>query len=375
MPSAKILCILPHATHPLFARRIEMLRAWGYQVEVMAFEGGSFYHGHSPGWPVTLLGRIQPRRYSRRIPTLARAIPQIRAGIRRNQLIYASSTDLALAAQLAGLGLGRPVILDIVDILELQVARSLAGRLMRSLDRFTVARCRLLTMTSAGYRHYYRDWLRTKTPCIALPEKIEAARRREAAAPALSGLPFRDRPTRIGCFSVIRDWWPMKIMEILSKTSPGRFEFLLVGPLSSKVRRQAFDDFLARNPEIEYRSGFRYPDDLPALYGSVDMVLASYPPEIPHGWSRSTRFYEACFFKKPLIARAGTGDGEEVEREGIGLVFHDRRPEDAARVLEAVTLERWQDWRANLATLPEQIYMQGDESEALARALEGLLHA
>jgi len=107
MPSAKILCILPHATHPLFARRIEMLRAWGYQVEVMAFEGGSFYHGHSPGWPVTLLGRIQPRRYSRRIPTLARAIPQIRAGIRRNQLIYASSTDLALAAQLAGLGPGR----------------------------------------------------------------------------------------------------------------------------------------------------------------------------------------------------------------------------------------------------------------------------
>jgi len=170
---------------------------------------------------------------------------------------------------------------------------------------------------------------------------------------------------------VIRDPWSLQFLECLSLSSKEGFEIVLAGAVSPKVR--GFDRFLARNPGIEYRGAYGYPDDVPELYGSVDMMLACYSPAIPYGWSRSCRYYESCLFQRPLIVRAGTGDADEVDRHQIGLVLSESRPDDAARELGAVTADDWVRWRTNMARLPRHVYSHNGEADELIAALNGLL--
>lgn len=350
-----------------------MLQRQGHHVEVMAFER-DFHHGRSPGWPVTTLGRIRHESYLRRLPALIRSVPKIRSGIRRNQLVYAFNADLAFTALISGLGLGKPIILDVQDIRAIQVARGLKGRMFRRLDKFIVDRCRLLILLTSRYRRYYRDWLNTNTPDIVIDQRVESSRitaHEEDESPAAPGVPLDGRPLRIGYFSVIRDPWSLQFLECLSVSSKERFEVVLAGAVSPKIR--GFERFLERNPAIEYKGRFRNPDDIPELYGSVDMILACYSPAVPDCWSQSARFYQSCLFRKPLIVRAGTGDADEVDRHQIGLVLSESRPEDAARELGAVTADDWVRWRTNMARLPRHVYSHTGEADELIAALNGLL--
>ncbi len=369
----RILCVLPNPTQPTTVGRVALLQRQGHQVEVMAFQRG-FDHGRSFNCPVTILGRIHHQDYLERIPVLLRAFPKIRAGIRRNQVVYVLNLDLTFMVIVSGWGLKRPVILDVLDITQIQVASGLKGRLVRAVEKFVVERCHLLMLQSPDYRRYYRDWLHTNTPDITSPGgRVEYARvvahRKDEATPA-AGIPFRDRPLKIGYFATMRDQWSLECLEYLAKSSKGRFEFLLAGAVSPTL--QGFDQFLERNPDIQYKGPFRHSEDISELYGSVDMILACFPPKMPFGWSRSCRSYEACLFQKPLIVRAGTGDSKEVERYQSGLIIGEHNPEDAAAEIRDITADDWLRWRTNMAALPLDFYSYTDTSNGLIRALNDL---
>ena len=102
------------------------------------------------------------------------------------------------------------------------------------------------------------------------------------------------------------------------------------------------------------------------------MVMDCYRTTIPHCWSQTNKFYEACLFAKPLIARAGCGDAQAISQHGLGVVLSASTPEDAARELARLTPADWHRWRANAATLPLPTYALIDEAPALAEALEAV---
>lgn len=126
---------------------------------------------------------------------------------------------------------------------------------------------------------------------------------------------------------------------------------------------------------VELGGPFRAPDDLPALYGSVDLVWACYP------WSsgtrgnasmaRTNRFYEACYFGRPMITLAGTEDARAVVAAGIGAAMDLSDVESAAATVAAIDRPRIDAWRAAIERLPPRTYLLTDEHERLARALRG----
>ena len=184
-------------------------------------------------------------------------------------------------------------------------------------------------------------------------------------------VPLLDRPLVIGWFAILRRPWVLEFLESLNRLSNGRFEVVIAGAVSSKL--PGFDSFLHRNPGIKYLGPFRHPDDLPQLYRNVDMVLACFSPFPPESGHRSTRYYEACFFQKPLIVRPGE-DVLEVEKHQIGMVLGESSPADAARTFSAVTGDDWLRWRANMAALPLHHFVFTDEASKLASALEEILN-
>jgi hypothetical protein len=72
--------------------------------------------------------------------------------------------------------------------------------------------------------------------------------------------------------------------------------------------------------EGEYSS----PNDLYQMYNEIDILWASYPYQENNKpgnwrWAKTTRFYEACFFKKPMITQKHTQDYKVISQYDIGI--------------------------------------------------------
>ncbi len=377
MPDQKVLFVSTRLSHPITAWRIEMLQSHGFDVETVGFERPGFY-GRLPSVPYATLGRLRDNAYLRRLPALLRAVPRIRAAIRRCSLVYVNGGDTAFAV-IAARGLRRvPVVREVPDIERILLSSGLIGRFYRSLDRFIERRCRLLVLTSPEYRVYYRDWLRLEASSIVVENKVEPGLadvwRRLAADGSRqatgAGIPLADRPLKIGCFAQIRDQWALDCLEHLTKIAGDSFEVVIAGVVTPDI--EGFEQFQQRNPAIDYRGPYRHPDDLGRLYSEVDMQMAAIAPGLSHDWSRTCRFYDSCALRTPLVVRAGTADAAQVEQHRIGAVLKQARPQDAASELARLTADDWLEWRSNMDALSPEVYALSDEGDNLAAALNAL---
>jgi succinoglycan biosynthesis protein ExoL len=378
----RVVSLLPLIGHPRDSKRISMLQRAGCPVEALAFER-DYHQGRLPTCPVTSLGRIPHGQYLRRAFRLLAAQPTIRRALRRADVAYASGGDMALAAIVAGIGLGRPIALEVGDIRSVQIASGWKGRLFRALDRFIARRIRLLVVTAPGFVDgYYRARLHQDVPSLVIENKLDeevmpvhAPREPKAALRRPDG---SRRPIRIGYFGVLRCDWSWRLLESLALRYPQEVEIVAAGfPMSPAD----LPERAKRIANMKYLGEYRSPQDLPAMYAQVDMVWLCYPdpglrdPE--WRWAqavcRSNRFYESCYFRTPTIALEGGADGQEIARLGIGLVSNDSSDEAVIQAIRAVTDEDLLGWQRNLEALPRGVFVYTDEAERLGGALADIV--
>lgn len=373
----KVLSVLPVLGQPRHSKRIAMLQQAGFAVEVVAFER-DYHDGRLPDCPVERLAKISHGNYFQRVLSLISALPALRRAIRRNHVAYASGPDMAFVAVLAGLGLGRPVILEVGDIQRAQVSKGLVGYFTRLIERYTVNACGLLVVTAPAFvDEYYRKWLKTRTQALVLENKLEEpeaeANRVEVSAP-LEGTPLVNRPLRIGYFGLLRCEWSWRVLEALARARPTEVEIVVAGYILNSLDIPARAEKLSN---VEFLGEYRSPGDLPNLYGDVDLIWACYPypasDEWNWRWARTNRFYESCFFQKPIIALGESGDASEVERLDIGLIVSGPRIEPVVDALTAITPDDLTRWQGNLSRLPHEVYIYTTEGDELATALKGLV--
>lgn len=373
MKPRKILCILPVTHHPRIARRIDMMREAGFHAEAIAFER-DYEGGRLPGCEIEILDTLLHGQLIRRIPKLLGSLRKARSAIRNNDLVYAFNPDMALFALLAGVGLGKPVAVEVADIRKAQTGAGLKGRIIRVLDKFTLRNCKLLTVTSDSYFHYYRDWLAVKTTGLVLENKLSASFCYEFRKFGSSKAPGRvpmDQPLRIGWFGRLRDEWSLQVIGNLIGSIEDQFTVVLAGTLSPPVA--ALARLASENPNVKYLGPYEHPKDLAPIFSSVDMVMACNPTGVPTGWSRSNRYYESCFFAKPLIVRAGGADAEETKRHDIGLVIRENCPEAAADAIRNVTREDLDRWHSNMKAMPPSVYSDCEDTKALRLAVAEMI--
>jgi succinoglycan biosynthesis protein ExoL len=374
----KVLSLLPLIGHPRDSKRIAMLQEAGCRVEALAFER-DYHEGRLPTCPVTSLGRIPHGQYLRRAFRLLGALPKIRRALRRNDVAYASGADMALAGIVAGIGLGRPMVLEVGDIRRVQITKGWRGALARSLDRFIARHSRLLVVTAPGFVDgYYRVRLHEGIPSLVVENKLDEAAMPPPAASA-SKPPLRApdgtrRPLRIGYFGVLRCDWSWRLLESMATDHPQDFAIVAAGYPMSPADLPERAKGLAN---AEYLGQYKSPQDLPAMYARVDVVWMCYPAptETDPDWRwaqaicRSNRFYESCYFRTPTIALAGGADGQEVARLGIGPTLGDPSDDAVVQALRAITDGDLLGWRRNLDALPRSVFVYTDEAARLGRAL------
>jgi succinoglycan biosynthesis protein ExoL len=369
-----ILVVLQTIGDARDSKRISMLQAAGYSVTAAAFDRGS-HTARPPTCPVKILGAIQDGRYFRRLLKMAQVILRLRAAIRDASVVYALGPDVALLSVIAGQGLSKPLVLEVADIREIQVRRSVLGRVVRHLDRWVARSCSLLVATAQGFiTEYYEKRLGACLPSLLLQNKLDH--------PLPHRLPTRGprtsfSPLRIGYFGVLRCDWSWRVLKLAATKSNGMIEIVVAGvPTSPRIKSEIH----SFHPGVTYLGAYRSPEDLPGLYEKVDLTWAVYPP--PTGdpeweWAqaicRSNRFYESCYFGCPIIALQKSADADEVKRLNIGMVLPASDDEEIASFLRTMTNEEINHWISNIQALPEEVYVNTDEAERLATELKKLL--
>lgn len=369
-----ILFALPMVGHPRDSKRIAMLQSAGFQIEAIAFERKS-HKGRIPTCSVEIVGVIDHGQYLKRMMKMLTAIPSIRRAIKSNDLVYASGPDIALLCLVSGIGLGRPIILEVGDIRELQTASGLWGRLVRKVDRYLADSCQLLVATASGFvDDYYRQWVGTTTRALIIENKLEssaiAEKRNVQEISKFRGI-GNERPLRIGYFGLLRCEKSWKILVSLAKRYQKYVEIIAAGyPIDPTDLPQQTEKY----PNIVYKGKYRSPDDLPSLYHNVDLTWVHYPNNNYWGfrWARTNRFYESCFYQTPMITRSGSADAVEIKRYGIGLIIENDNIDKIIEELGNITHEDLDFWQKNMIKIPPEVYLYTTEAEKLGRTIRDI---
>lgn len=368
----RIVYLLPVVSHARYHKRVAALQALGVEPRVMAFER-DYYPGVPWAGGYTSLGMLQHENYYGRLVPLIKALPQVHSAVAASDVVYAFGLDMLLLGWLASsLVRKRPrIVYELGDIQSAMLGRSLCYRGLRGLERFLLGRTHLVVVTSEAFVSGYFRGIQGLTP--SRYQVIE--NKMECGGPVVSPIPTRHSngmsTFRVGYFGVLRCRRSWEILRRAVVKSDGRVQLYVRG-IPTAIG--SLDDTAEDSPHIDYGGPYLAPDDLPSMYGQVDMVWASYPYQGTGlgnwRWARTNRFYEACRFQRPMFTQAGTEDGRLVEAMGLGVSVDLADTEAAVERILQVSQADIDRWRENLASLPEQVYVLTDEHEQLIRAIE-----
>lgn len=128
--------------------------------------------------------------------------------------------------------------------------------------------------------------------------------------------PFQGNIIKVSTIGAIRDFDAnMELVQSLGNDT--RFLMTFKGQDSSVIqaRSTAYDN-------IEY-SGFYIKEEEQIFFLETDFINIYYPDLITHNTALSNRFYNALVFKRPMIVKSGSIQGELVEKYNLGLSITD----------------------------------------------------
>ncbi|MDH5652058.1 MAG: hypothetical protein OEZ39_09395 [Gammaproteobacteria bacterium] len=377
MLNKTIICVLPVLGQPRHAKRVSMLKQSGFKVKVAAFER-DYHKGRLPDCPVVSLGKISKGKYLQRVGKLIVALPKLRKQIKQSDLIYAFGSDMAMASYVAGTGLKKPIIFETGDVRSIQTSNKITGKLLRVFDRFITRASKLIVVTSPDFvANYFKKYLGSNTPYLVLENKIEPHllheyRKSKYAGNTITNMQGKLAFHKIGYFGLLRCEWSWQVLELLAKTYPDDVVIEIAG---LAVEPADLVERVKEYPNIHYRGEFKSPDDLAGMYSGIDLVWGCQPShdnnDVNFQSALSNRLYESCFYQRPIINRAGSGNAKAAERLGIGKSVGGSTY-DAIKELQEISEQDMQVWKDNLSALPEKVYIYSTENDELKNYIMSL---
>ena len=374
----RLVFIGPERTDARSVKRIAALTDQGWQVTGFTFHRDRGQHDPPPAWKNIHLGNTYSQRYLHRIGAILRAFGVIfwhRHCIREAAVLYVINPDNSLLALFGRLAARRrvPLVVEIADIQPVMTGAGLTSGVLGTYERFVLRRSRLLVTTSQGFlRHYFESVQRHRGPVFLLENKIYPsaaliAARQSRSAPARSG-----RWT-IGYFGVLRCQRSIDLICLLAGAFPDKLTFVLRG-VPAGLDADLFRKKIAAHRNIEYGGPYRYPDDLPPMYGGVDFnwCFDFSAPGANSAWLLPNRIYEGGLFHCPALAFAGTETAAWLTQRGLGIEFTEDLAENLQAFIAALTMEDWQALRDQCATAPDALFTGEADYAALSTAMKNL---
>jgi succinoglycan biosynthesis protein ExoL len=369
--------VMPVIGQPRFWKRIEKLPIENEEVCACSFERAYFQSRGCYPIQARTLG-VLGRGSISNLWTLFTSIFKLRRYINSAELVYCFSSLQLLLILIAGVGKrkGLTLVCEIADIEPRLYGGGLKGAILRSIESKVLRSADHIVCTASGFMtQFYEPRLKVTTPWTVVENKLPADLLEEGQRCN----PHADRvggPIRIGWFGLIRCEVTLQMLLALKRMTSERFELVVRGTYH-RIDQKLIDELEAVT--VNCPKGFHWPGDLPSIYGSVDLVVAAFPwqEEPARSWqlARTNRFYESCFFGKPMIVRSYSSDARVVQHHNIGLSVDLSDVNVAARKLSNITWEQISAWRSNLKELNPETYTDFGEHEKLRTKLSCLLRS
>jgi len=369
-----VVFLMPELVEARCLKRIAALEREGVRPDVLGFQR-SYYPGKP--WPggYTILGNLREGQYAKRVPSYLNAFAIIRRCMTKADVVYTFGQDLLGLAWLARLTLGRkpPIVCEVADIQSALTGRGWTSGGLRWLERHAVSRADLLIVTSEAFVSGYYQAIQgiCDIPYQVIENKVDEGEL--APYEGTTDMQEKDGVLRIGYFGLLRCSRSWEILRRASEKGDGRIHVYLRGLPSwpSMIEEASTSD------NVEYGGPYVSPDELANIYERVDMVWAAFPYEGSDvgnwKWARTNRFYESCFFGRPMFTQLGTEDGRVVDslEIGVNLDLSDIGGSvDQILGIEARDIKRW---KGNIDKVPRRVYTYDDEHHVLFQKMKTLL--
>ncbi|ETX27224.1 glycosyltransferase [Roseivivax isoporae] len=347
-------------------RRIRAMRAAGYAVHSFTMRRQNMNRDFRPDWPNTHLFNTVNDNLPLRAAAVAGSVAKVAphgARLRQADMIVARNLDmLAIAwAARASAGAGRvPLVYECLDINGALVGEGAKARAMRRAERFLLARCAMLVVSSPSFVTEYFAPLQAYDGPWALWENKLAAGAALPARPHRRAAP--SGPLRLGWVGTIRCAPSLALLAALADRMGPAIRVEIHGVVHRHALPE-FDAVLAARPNMTFHGPYAYPDDLARVYGGCDLVWAQdlWQRGSNSDWLLPNRIYEASWAGCPSIAVAGTETGRRVEADGLGWAIARPEADDLAALLAGLTPEAVAARGAALLARPETDFVQSPE--------------
>jgi succinoglycan biosynthesis protein ExoL len=375
----KILYLVPNLADPAVARRVDMLRLGGAQIDVAGFRrAGTAVPSLDVGTYLELDETFDAR-FAQRLLATVRAVSSVRQWAPRlpqPDLIIARNLEmLSLANRLQGLWPNRPpIVYECLDIHRLMLREDAIGRAMRGAERHWSKQVALLLTSSPAFsRNYFA--LNSTLPTEIVENKVIWGGGERGRNPALAA--DTTGPLRIGWFGALRCSRSLDALSGLADAMGGDVEVVLRG----RPALTEFNDFnaiVAGQPHLRFAGPYRNPDDLAEIYSDVHLAWAIdfFEEGKNSKWLLPNRLYEGCLHGAVPVALAGTETAAFLERQGIGIVLPDIEPQTLRTMLGGLSRERLAQLAAAVAAQDTSRFaVNATDCVALVNKLAGLLAA
>ena len=312
MRKSLIVVITPSSSQPRFHKRISALSKIS-DIIVFSFRRGLYeVNDFQPGVQIFDLGKIIDRNYLKRILPFFRAVRilnrNLPGGYKTIQF-YAFSIDCLLVAKLAGIKIG---FLEIGDLILMNTSK----KWLRFLEKLILRHINGLVLTSKEFFNQYYSILiqNNGKPSVFIienkipPSLIQYRIRNKLDISEING------PITVGLVGFLRYEIPILRLVKFVNDNPELVSLKVFGDGPYKLLIQ---DHASKS--IMYYGSFKNPDELPKIYGDIDLNYVVYDNHsLNVRLAIPNKLYESAFFQVPLICSPNTYLSQLTTEWGIG---------------------------------------------------------
>lgn len=173
---------------------------------------------------------------------------------------------------------------------------------------------------------------------------------------------------------MLRCAWSLHTLDAVTRARPGRFRVVLRGRPALDVIPD-FHAVIDANPDLDFLGPYTWPDDLPAIYGAIDLawLIDRYQAGQNSDWLLPNRLYEGCLNGAVPVVLDGTEVARRIQQWDCGVPVPAAETGAVEAALSGVDPTRLSRLRAAVAAIPRPALQMDDaECVSLTRAICGL---
>ena len=352
----KIIFLESGENNPNNIKRMEEFKDRGYNVLAYAFSRNKDNMNFPKGVEVHNIGCFASESsYFSRIGVIWKGIKSVIDKHKDDDCVfYLLKNDMAIVYSYLST---RPYIFEEADMTHLSVGRKWLGNYMEKRVKRIIKHSVISVFRSEGFLKYHFGKVYPDNVYV-IPNRLH---------PDVLNLPeiehnvVDDNCIKYGFVGGIRYNTIFSFANFLLKNFP-QHQFHFFGNFSTKTQEEQFS-VLKKYTNCYFHGPFKSPDDLPAIYSQIDVVLSAYDVRgINPRYAEPNKLYESIYFDKPIIVSSNSFLAEKVDRLGIGYDVDALNEADVIDLVDSINEMSIEERKLNINRIDKHDCINSNEA-------------